>query len=451
MGARILVADADDDVRAAVAQSVRALGHVVVEASSLTEAEARVHAQPVDLVVLDLEMRGGGGLAALPALLRSPRAPAVVVAGRADFTSAIDALRAGASDYLEKPLEPCTLQAAIDRALTNRPECADSSAILGSSSAIQRLKLTLARIAAAPRTTVLITGESGAGKELVAREIHARSTRAERPFLAVNCAALAPDLLEAELFGYAPGAFTGALPAGRNGLLAAVEGGTLLLDEIGDLDVDLQAKLLRVLQERTYRPVGAHRDVDTDVRILAATNRDLSERIAAGRFRADLFYRLNVLALHVPPLRDRREDVPELAEHFTRAARARTSCPGRGPSHAALERLVRHDWPGNVRELENVIERAVLEARGRAIEPPDLEFGPSRGDLSRNATVVAGALPSGDLTLRSLEKAHIERVLAQTGNNRARAARLLGIHRATLYQKIDALGLSRGKEAPEVV
>lgn len=317
-------------------------------------------------------------------------------------------------------------------------------ALIGSSQPLARILEAIERVARAPRTTVLITGESGTGKELVAREIHARSSRADRPFLAVNCASLGPDLLESELFGYAPGAFTGALPKGREGLFSAVEGGTLFLDEIGELEIGLQAKLLRVLQERAYRPVGAHQDLAMDVRIIAATNRKLPERVAEGAFREDLYYRLNVLSIHVPALRERREDVKPLAQHFLRDMCAQIGGLEHGFAPCALAALEAHAWPGNVRELKNTIERSVLEAGARAIESKDLGLPQSPSRPSHDAAQASGnlVLSVADRSLKSVERALIEQVLDESRGNMTRAARVLGIHRATLYHKLEAYGLA---------
>jgi transcriptional regulator with PAS, ATPase and Fis domain len=322
----------------------------------------------------------------------------------------------------------------------------------GTSLAMHRVREAVDRVAAAPRTTVLITGESGAGKELVARAVHARSSRAGKPFVALNCAALADGMLEADLFGYAPGAFTGALPRGREGLLAAAEGGSILFDEIGELDVGLQAKLLRVLQERCYRPVGANEDRPMDVRILAATNRDLAGLVAAGSFREDLFYRLNVMSIRVPALRERTEDVPQLAAHFLREHARELGCTSAGFSVEASAGMQDHSWPGNVRELSNAVERGLLLARGGLIELDHLGLPALAGKPARPvARLLSGTLestrfgldlPLEDRTLAGVERALIARVLEETSGNKSRAARLLGVNRATLYNKLRAYGLS---------
>ena len=312
-----------------------------------------------------------------------------------------------------------------------------SGPIIGDSAAIRLVLEHVERVAATPRTTALVLGESGVGKELVARAIHERSARHGGPFVAVNCAALSDSLLEAELFGYEPGAFTGGSPKGRDGLVAASEGGTLFLDEIGELAPPLQAKLLRVLQERTYRRVGATSDRALDARIVASTNRDLAAQVAAGEFRADLFYRLNVLTLVVPPLRDRREDVVPLAEHFLTGFAAEFGKQLDGFSDAALEHLVAHDWPGNVRELRNAVERAsLLTPAGNLVEAEPLALGTAETSSDDVLEPQVPPLEIDDLSLQAVERALIHRVLRETDGNRSRAARILGVNRTTLYNKL---------------
>ncbi len=306
----------------------------------------------------------------------------------------------------------------------------------GSSPAWARVVDSIAKIARAPRTTVLISGESGTGKELVAREIHARSSRAAGPFVAVNCASLSPELLAAELFGYEAGAFTGALPKGHAGIFAAAEGGTLLLDEIGELDPAVQAQLLRVLQERTYRRVGGTADVAFDVRIVAATHRDLRKLVSEGRFREDLWYRLNVAAIHLPALRERRQDVPDLARHLLERIAQDHGGGSVEISAAALERLAEGAWPGNVRELAHTLERAAIEANGARIEREHVDALRTEGSPSMGRMV----LEVDELTIEAVERALIARVLDEAGGNRSRAARTLGVHRATLYGKLHAHG-----------
>jgi transcriptional regulator with PAS, ATPase and Fis domain len=309
------------------------------------------------------------------------------------------------------------------------------STLVGHSPSVLRVRDAIEKIARASRTTVLVTGESGTGKELVARAIHDRSARADRPFVAVNCAQSTAELFASELFGHVAGAFTGASPRGHSGLLAAAEGGTLLLDEIGELDPTVQAQLLRVLQERTYRPVGGTSDVAMDVRLIAATHRDLPKLVAEGRFREDLWYRLNVASIHIPPLRERKQDLPALSHHILeRIAREH----GFGPlelAPAAIEHLRRHAWPGNVRELAHALERAAIDAAGATIDVAHFAHQHAERTAPSGGRFV---LEVEELSLASVERSLIERVLAESNGNRTLAARVLGMHRATLHGKLRA-------------
>jgi len=302
--------------------------------------------------------------------------------------------------------------------------------LIGPSASLQRLREKISRVAAAPRTTVLITGESGVGKEVVARAIHQRSDRQGGPFVALNCAALSDGLLESELFGHEAGAYTGASSKGREGLFAAAKGGTLLLDEIGELAPQLQAKLLRVLQERSYRKVGGNIDYQSDVRVIACTNRDLPEMVEAGTFREDLYYRLNVLVLRVPTLRDRPEDILPIATHLRLIKEEESGFNTQGFSPRAEAALVAHSWPGNVRELGNAIERACIECPETLIEPEHLGLS-TPADNSE-----ASESDDMDLNIKNMEERLIRRALHATGGNRSRSALLLGVNRATLYNKL---------------
>ncbi len=309
--------------------------------------------------------------------------------------------------------------------------------LLRASPGLAELVRQIERVAATPRTTVLIHGESGSGKELATHAIHQLSARRERRFMAINCAALTEGLLEAELFGYAPGAFTGGDPRGQAGLLQAADGGTLVFDEIGELAPALQAKLLRALQERVYRRIGDAEERPFDVRVIASTHRDLAREVAAGRFREDLFYRLNVLSLRVPALRERTGDILPLARRFLTAACTEF---GRGPlelSPTAIAALQAHRWPGNVRELQNTIQRSALLAQESSIEVADLALGPAPSGLGS-----ADLLPLGDRSLKSVEQNLIRRVLEESAGNRSRAAGVLGINRTTLYAKLKTYGIA---------
>jgi transcriptional regulator with PAS, ATPase and Fis domain len=309
-----------------------------------------------------------------------------------------------------------------------------AGALVGRSVELRRVVDLVRRVASTPRTTVLIQGESGVGKELVARAVHEESARRPRPYVGVNCAALTEGLLEAELFGYVPGAFTGGSAKGREGLFAAAEGGTLLLDEIGELAPALQAKLLRVLQERVVRRVGGEVDQPVDVRIVTSTNRDLGEMVAQGRFREDLYYRLNVMCLTLPALRERPEDVAPIARHHLERIAEEHGTERTELTPAAQKRLREYAWPGNVRQLTNVLERALLLSNGAPIEVEHLD-GLEDG-LDRPAAALPRESGSGDRSLRSVEEQHIRTVLQEVAGNRSRAASVLGINRSTLYNKL---------------
>ncbi|MBK7878554.1 MAG: sigma-54-dependent Fis family transcriptional regulator [Planctomycetes bacterium] len=462
MAVRILVVDDEPLVRSTISALCRALGHETIEADSATSAQACIAAHEIDLVLLDLGLPGKSGMQALPELAQGEDAPSVIIlTGLGDVPTAVEAMRRGATDFLQKPVRLEVLEPALARAVAARRvrherdrlrgELARLQAgpVVGESGAIRAVLDVVERVAATPRTTVLIQGESGVGKELVARAVHDRSSRARGPFLAVNCAALAEGLLESELFGYEPGAFTGASSKGKDGLFAQAEGGSLFLDEIGELGLELQAKLLRVLQERVYRRVGASNDRPMDVRILASTNRDLNAMVAAGTFREDLYYRLNVMSIRVPPLRERVEDIPILATHFLAhfEREFRKSFSGFAP--AALTRLVEYGWPGNVRELRNAVERAALLAPDGEIQIAHLRLdAPSPRELGHAPTALATVTSEGrpllavdDFSLASVERALILRVLSEAEGNRSRAARMLGVNRTTLYNKLKAYAL----------
>jgi len=458
MPGHVLIADGDPGVLAGLAAVCRKGGWVTSEARTGTEVLALARSERPDVCLLDLDLEGRSGLELLPELTSWKGAPSVVfLTSLADVPTAVAAMRKGAADFLEKPVRRQVLEGVLERVLRNRAVLCErdrlreevallrTGPVVGSSAALKGLLELVERVAATPSTTVLIQGESGVGKELVARAIHERSSRAEAPFIGINCAALAEPLLEAELFGYEPGAFTGSAPGGRTGLIAAAEGGTLFLDEIGELAGPLQAKLLRVLQERVYRRVGASADLKLDARIVAASNRDLDELVEQGRFREDLFYRLNVMSLRVPPLRERSEDVPELARHFLRRFGEEFGKSFQGFSEPAMERLTAHPWPGNVRELRNTVERAALLCGEALVRPEHLGLeapGPGSPDRPDDEPGVYHLpLPPGERSLRAAEEALIRRVLAETGGNRSRSARLLGINRTTLYNKLRAYGL----------
>jgi DNA-binding NtrC family response regulator len=445
MRERILIADDDDALRESLELVLAAEGYEVVAARDGTQALALLDAQSVDVVLCDLRMPGIDGLELLPQLVRRlPGVPVLLMSAYGSADLAVEAMRRGAYDYLAKPFQPSEvlltlrkakereklrranqiLQRDVERAAGERPIVAASAAMIQVLELVER--------AAEFKATVLLQGESGTGKEVLARALHAQSPRRSEAFVAVNCAAIPEALLESELFGHAKGAFTGADRA-RRGLFSEADSGTLFLDEIGELPIALQAKLLRVLQEEEVRGVGEAKPRNVDVRVIAATARDLEAEVAAGRFREDLFYRLDVVRVKVPPLRERREDIPLLVDHFLGRSLRSLGKAVASVDDEALERLVSYDWPGNVRELENVLERAVILARedrlGVADLPPNL-VAAARGER-RSA--------SRDLSLRrarrALEARLIQEALDTVNGNRTHAAKLLGIsHRALLYK-----------------
>ena len=447
----VLVVDDEPLLLRALARILAPDRHRVVLAETPAEAEETLADPALDVVLLDLRLRGADGLDLLDWIKRErPEVEVVVITGHASIESAVDCMRQGAFDYLAKPFDDVhrvrtTVQKAIERRrlvarnrelearLGSRPE------LIGRSPAIRRLVRTIESLRH-NESHVLIQGESGTGKELVARMLHETSRRRGGPFVPVDCGALPESVIESELFGHERGAFTGAV--GAPGLFRVAEGGTLFLDEVGEIPLAMQAKLLRALQYKEVRAVGAAAPVPVDIRVVAATHRDLAAMVETGRFRMDLYYRLHVVRLEIPPLRERIEDVPLLVQHFL-AKHARSD----GPitiEQDALERLMSHDWPGNVRELENVIESALALARGPRLRAADLPIGRSRaGAAAPQAAVRAGeaALAQLPLSLEAYERSALERALREAGGNATDAARRLGIGRSTFYRKLGKHGL----------
>jgi len=437
--ARLLIVDDDAAIRAALAERFRARDYAVTTAASGAEALERAR-RGVELVLLDLMLPQGDGLWVLERLREEGLTPTVVViTAHGSVERAVEAMRAGAYDFLQKPFEPALVEETLRRALERTRLLAENRALRvaeagdGPLAADPRMQAVLAtaRRAAASEATVLLLGESGTGKEVLARAIHRWSPRADGPFVAVNCAALAESLLESELFGHEKGAFTGAHER-RVGCLEAAHGGTLFLDELGDTSPALQAKLLRVLEQRAFERVGGARTIEVDLRVVAATNRDLKERVAAGAFREDLYYRLNVIALTVPPLRERPADVEALARHFVSELAREVKRPGLVLADDALARLRAHAWPGNVRELRNALERAVVLAEGERIEADDLpeELGASLESAAGFHGRVEG-----------FRRALLRDTLAESGGNQAEAARRLGLQRTYLARLVRRYGL----------
>ena len=436
---RVLVVD-DDAVSCQVLREVlEEEGLKVVCETNPRKALASVDEESFDLAILDVRMPEMNGLELLQRLReRIPSLPVIIMTGFGSVDTAVDAITSGAIDYVSKPMNVDEIRAAVDRALRGdrapRAELpVESGAIgdmVGRTRAMVTIYRTIARVAPG-RSTVLILGESGTGKELVARAVHRYSPRRNKPFVSVDCGALTETLLESELFGHVRGAFTGA-EADKPGLLTEADGGTILLDEIGDITAALQAKLLRVLEEQKVRPVGGVKWRPVDVRILAATNRDLATAVQAGHFREDLYYRLNVVTIRLPPLRERRSDLPLLVDHFIRRAAGENKKQVTGMSAAALELLQKYRWPGNIRELAHVIERGVVMSRGDLIDVEDLPLE-VRAPVSDAPTDLLEDRP----TLEELKRRYIQQVLTENEGNMTRAAAVLGVDRRSLYRMLE--------------
>ncbi|MBX3027182.1 sigma-54-dependent Fis family transcriptional regulator [bacterium] len=435
--AQVLIVDDDAVSCRLLAEVLQGDGVQVAWESEPTAALALARRRHFDLAILDMRMPQMNGLALMQGLRAdTPELPVMIMTGFGSMDSAVEALNLGAIDYVSKPMNVEEIRAAVRRALARPADAAaaagaaePATGMVGRTPAMVEVYTTIARVAPG-MSTVLVLGESGTGKELAARAIHRHSPRRERPFVAVDCTALTESLLESELFGHVRGAFTGAVQDAP-GLFLEADGGTIFLDEIGDITLPLQAKLLRVLQERQVRPVGGTQWRAVDVRIVAATNRDLAAAVAAGRFREDLFYRLNVVTLRLPPLRERRDDIPLLVDHLVHRAAAQCGKPVGGVSAAALAALGAYDWPGNVRELAHVLERSVALARGSVLDVDDL---PSA--LHGRAPAPAADLTADLPTLEELKRRYIQHVVDLHAGNVSRAAAVLGIERRSLYRML---------------
>ena len=452
MSHRLLVVDDEQGIRAALKQLLEYEGYTVDLASSGAEGLERYDEVRPHLVLLDVKMAGIDGLAVLRRLkAKDPAAVVVMISGHGTIGTAVEATRLGAHDFLEKPLDTDRVLVTIRNALahvvlerevrTLKAVVEQRHEIVGSSPAIRQLIERIEKVAPTG-SRLLITGENGTGKELVARAVHRLSPRADKPFVEVNCAAIPGELIESELFGHVKGSFTGAF-ADRTGKFEQADGGTLFLDEVGDMSAAAQSKVLRALQEGVITPIGSAKSVMVDVRVLAATNKRLEDEIAAGRFREDLLYRLNVVPVEVPPLRMRRDDIPQLVSHFTAQLAAGQGIPARPFAEGALERLKRHAWPGNVRELRNTIERLLILASGEVV---------TEGDVARMLGPAPEAAGLGDALLASdtyesfkenAERAFLLAKLTEYAWNVSETARRLGMPRSNLYKKIDRLNLQR--------
>ena len=455
MSDRVLLVDDDEDVRSMLGLALEGEGFEVVSAESGEEARdlLRDGLEDVQAVVADYQLGGDlDGMGVGRWAWDNRGLPTVLLTGHDSMEVVLTALRSGLFDFHAKPVEPAVLGHAVRRAVRfhgieselkrlRSTATEDPSELIGESAPMRRVADRVARVAGAD-VSVLLTGETGTGKEVVARALHRLSPRAEGPFVAVNCSAIPASLLESELFGHVKGAFTGA--EGRRGLFVESSGGTLFLDEIGEMPSDMQAKLLRALQEQRVRPVGAQEEVAFDARVIAATNRDLEEEVEAGSFREDLYYRLNVVHLPLPPLRARGTDVLLLADHFLRRYAERTGAPVRRIAHSAATALLRHDWPGNVRELEAAIQHALALTRTDALVEEDLPDRVRQGAERRRAEAEVKAEPATAPeqlpSLDEVERIHILRVLKACEGNKTRAAQILDVDRRTLYRKLQRYG-----------
>lgn len=443
---RVLVVDDLLQVREAIAANLLAIGYDVVALPSAIAALERLEHESFDVVLTDLQMPGMDGLEFIRRIQkRQFGVQVVVITAYADVDSAVEAMRHGAFDYVKKPFSAEQLEELVAAAMAHGRRLDQASSIdrgkpgdpvlIGSSPAMQALRQRIAQVAPTPEP-VLITGESGTGKEVVARCIHAQSNRAAAPFIQLNCAALPEQLAESELFGHRPGAFTGAATA-RTGYFEVANTGTIQLDEISETPIALQAKLLRVLQEQAFQRVGSSETVQVDVRVLATSNRDLPAEVREGRFREDLYFRLNVLPMVVPPLRDRREDIPELLDHFLTLTAARLGKPKCELTAGALDLLQSYHWPGNVRELQNIVRGASVLNHGQPIGPEELKpwlMGAPGHDEQPTLNVAAG------VSLRQMERQLIEATLKAFGGHREKTAKALGIGLRTLTGKLKDYG-----------
>jgi two-component system, NtrC family, response regulator PilR len=457
----VLVVDDEQSMREFLAICLRRSGHSVTAASSPALAVAQLQQTAFDIVVTDLRMPGDlDGLGLLKEIKRSGNnlvcnPEVILVTAFATTDTAIAAMKDGAYDYLTKPFKVDEINAVIDRALEKRALVAENAALrervagrvrlaqlLGKSASMQRIFDLIGRIHST-KTSVLITGESGTGKELVARALHSEGARAKAPFVAVNCGAIPEELMESELFGHKRGSFTGAV-ADKNGLFQEASGGTLFLDEIGELSLGLQVKLLRALQERRVKPVGSVDEIDVDVRVVAATNRELEAEVGRGAFRADLYYRLNVIELRLPPLRQRREDIPLLAEHFVKRFAVELDRPKAHLSADAVRALDNYDFPGNVRELENIIERALALAPLDLVGVDDLPtFRPQRPVAVQTSAEIPPDGVDLDRLVADFERTWVLKALEQSGGVRKRAANLLNITFRSMRYRLAKLGLEK--------
>ena len=455
---RLLVVDDEQSIRQLCTTVGEGLGFICMEADSGQSALALLEEQPAHIILTDLVMPKMSGLEFLEKVKKLlPRTEVAVMTGHGSVETAVQAMKLGAYDYISKPFSPLEELRLFLRRMAEKVQLVEENeflreranteselhGIVGTSAKIQDVLRMITRLKDT-RTPVLIMGESGTGKELVARAIHFRGNYAKKPFVAVDCGSLVPTLIESELFGYEKGAFTGALRS-KSGLFQTGNGGTVFLDEIGELPLEMQAKLLRVLQEKEVRPVGSNQPVKVDVRVIAASNRDLESEYRNGTFRKDLYFRLNVVTVHLPALRERRSDIPMLAHWFLERY-----APGASVqiTTAAMKSLLQYDWPGNVRELENCIERAVALGNGRLIDVSDLPPSLAEAFASIDRSPDSPGLNLSSTDLEDIEKATIQKVFDQVKGDKAMAGRMLGISRATLYRKLKRYNIGPHAASP---
>ncbi|HTJ41584.1 MAG TPA: sigma-54 dependent transcriptional regulator [Kofleriaceae bacterium] len=453
MGARLLIVDGDADNVAMLRAALRRRGYAVDAVTTGHAALRYLEGSATEVVIAHVSMSGMSGVELCAALHQEhPDLLTIMITGQGSLDAAIAAIRAGAYDFITKPIDLDALVLAVERAvahvhlhreLRRLREAIDASApianIVGDSAAIRKVTEIVHRVADSD-ATVLLLGESGTGKELIARAIHDLSSRRRLPFVAINCAAVPPGLLESELFGHVKGAFTDAQRA-RPGLFVQARGGTVFLDEIGEMPAEMQVKLLRVLQERRVRPVGGDQESPFDVRVITATNRDLESDVTDKRFREDLYYRINVVQIDVPPLRARGGDLLPLAQHFIRKITARTSKAVVGLSAPAARALIDYDWPGNVRELENALERAIALTSFTELALDDLPARVREG--RQGGSITATGAPDELISLDEVERRYVQQVLLAVGGNKTMAARILGIDRRSLYRRLDGARTAR--------
>jgi two-component system, NtrC family, response regulator AtoC len=455
---KLLVVDDEQSIRRLCMTIGTSMGFTCHEAESAESAVTRLETDPPDLVLTDLKLPNQSGVALLKQVRNIlPRTEIAIMTGHGSIESAVDAMKLGAYDYIEKPFRVEKMRLLLQRMAekirlvnenaflrerVNTEENLDG--IIGTSAGMQDVLRMISRLKDT-RTAVLIFGESGTGKELVARAIHFRGALAQAPFVAVDCGALVPTLMESELFGYEKGAFTGATRS-KSGLFQAANGGTLFLDEIGELPLEMQTKLLRVLQEKEVRPVGSNDKVNVDVRVIAATNRDLESAYREGTFRKDLYFRLNVVTVHLPPLRERRSDIPMLVHHFLNRYAPTTHLQ---VTPAAMKSLLQYDWPGNVRELENCIARGVTLGAQAVIDVQDLPPSIRAEQPTGQAMTPQDAASLSTTALAEMEKMTILRVFEQANGDKALAGKMLGISRATLYRKLKRYNIPLRGGAPD--